>query len=339
MKILCGLTSYVDTVLQITKTLNAMGHNVINFNVDRFVDTDECNWLKRLLHKNGISHWADNFEKKRLARLRKLILEEKPDVVLWINPGYEQYVHEVDSSIPQRIICVDGIKGDRSRYISSFKYAEKVIVFEPGDEMIAREDLPELDVEYFPLGYGIAYENVEARKKEYDVAFVGRIAGDRARLLEKVSKYVCENNLKARFCGPLKTNGINIVRRPILMWRYPHLYKVATDTVLSPDEVADIYSRSKICLNLGTPGHYGLNPRTFDIMMSGTMELMNAKEDYGGLVEVGKHLDVFVDADDCISKIDKYLKDEHLRESITKNGKEHIENRYSVRISLQRILS
>ena len=47
-----------------------------------------------------------------------------------------------------------------------------------------------------------------------------------------------------------------------------------------PETAADIYQRSKICLNIHGNGSTGVNPRTFEILACGAMEMVDVRGDY-----------------------------------------------------------
>ena len=105
-----------------------------------------------------------------------------------------------------------------------------------------------------------------------------------------------------------------------------------------PEEAAELYARSKICLNIHLSAHKGVNPRTFEIMATGSFQLVDEREDYAGLVPE-QDMAVFRSTEELIEKISYYLAHEDERERIAARGHAAVLGRYSMEASLHRILN
>ena len=111
-----------------------------------------------------------------------------------------------------------------------------------------------------------------------------------------------------------------------------------TNGVILPEKAAELYARSKICLNIHLPAHKGVNPRTFEIMATGSFQLIDKREDYAGLVPE-QDMAVFRSTEELIEKISYYLAHEDERERIAAHGHAAVLGRYSMEASLNRILN
>ena len=89
---------------------------------------------------------------------------------------------------------------------------------------------------------------------------------------------------------------------------------------MTASKSATLYSKTKICLNIHDGRHKSPNPRTFEILATGTFELIDERESYGGLLQEGRDLIQFRDVEDLLFKIDYYLLHEDEREAIAASG-------------------
>lgn len=101
---------------------------------------------------------------------------------------------------------------------------------------------------------------------------------------------------------------------------------------------AELYHRSKICLNIHVESNKDLNPRTFEILGAGALELVDTREDFRQLIP-GKDLVVYKDEDDMISKIDHILSHYEDYQPIIESGHKKAMEHYSMHKSLEKILA
>lgn len=89
----------------------------------------------------------------------------------------------------------------------------------------------------------------------------------------------------------------------------------------SEEELAEIFSSSKINLNLNLQGKSSINYRVFEVLASGGFLLTDEREDINEYFEIGKHLETYKDVKDLIDKIDFYLKNSTIAQRIAQLGK------------------
>ena len=106
--------------------------------------------------------------------------------------------------------------------------------------------------------------------------------------------------------------------------KHPHLFPVLTNQELSPEEVAQIYRRSKIVLNINNDVHHSVSPRTFEILATQTFQLMNSGQQSNGTLDFDRDLVQYDDVDDLIRKIDFYLQHDEMRAQIAAHGAESV---------------
>ena len=132
---------------------------------------------------------------------------------------------------------------------------------------------------------------------------------------------------------PLSQDRINLVGR--LKRKYGNNFKVygsgwerGTENLNHrQDREAEIYRGAKIAINFS---HFNLSryssDRLFRILGCGTFCLTHRYKDMNLEFEDGKHLCAFDNINDLCAKIDYYLRNEHERREIAKNGNELCES-------------
>ena len=83
LKILLGIFSRNDNILQIQISLERLGHEVIPVYTDNYRQI--CPYYKKKLDKLGVRFFRKRYEAAWRHRLRALLDEFQPDVVLFIN--------------------------------------------------------------------------------------------------------------------------------------------------------------------------------------------------------------------------------------------------------------
>lgn len=84
-------------------------------------------------------------------------------------------------------------------------------------------------------------------------------------------------------------------------------------------------------------GH-NLNPRTFEILATGSFELVDYHDSYLGLLIPEKDIVDFRGVKDLLGKITYYLANDNQRDAIACTGYEHVQGTLSMKSSLHRIL-
>lgn len=136
----------------------------------------------------------------------------------------------------------------------------------------------------------------EKVEKTYDVVFVGTIRKNR----KKYIKFLENNGITVETFGEHAKHG--------------HVFA---------KEMADIYRRSKIVLNLNTSEKStGFSIRVFEALGTGSLFLSEYCKDLEMLFENKKELVWFSSPQECLELIEKYLKDPESRERIAQCGAE-----------------
>jgi spore maturation protein CgeB len=173
--------------------------------------------------------------------------------------------------------------------------------------------------------------------KDIDILFIGSAYKNRFITLDYVARYAELNNWNLQIYGPLFKEHFwkNIKNKA----KYSHLIKYLHNVVLSSEEAASLYKRSKICLNIHTSHHRGINPRTFEILATNSFELIDERDDYAGIVEPGKDLIPYRSDEELVELIGHYLASSDERVLIARNGFEKVNERWSMETCLNNILS
>lgn len=319
MKIILGIFSGNDKVLGIKESLEKMGHEVMPVYTDDYRMI--CPYYKKKLDKMGFHLFRMKYEEMWKQHLHGLLDEFHPDVVLFIN--FPEYIFDIrdlqDIKKQSKIICwfVDGVS-EKKELIKYYPYFDRICVFEERDVMFLH-DVCNISSLYVPVGYNAAYENCKPEKKEFDIIFIGSPLINRLKILESVAKKAEEEKWKLTIYGPFYDERYPW-KKYFFRVKYPHIVKYLKNTRVMASQVAKLYSKTKICLNIHTPEHKSPNPRTFDILATGSFELIDERKSYGGFLEEDRDLVQFKDIDDLLDKIDYYLRYEAEREKIAENG-------------------
>jgi hypothetical protein len=102
------------------------------------------------------------------------------------------------------------------------------------------------------------------------------------------------------------------------------------NVIIAAPSVAQIYRRSKICLNIHISNHEGINPRTFEILGTRSFELVDHKTHLTSFVEPGRHVISYVSPKDLIKKIGSYLDDSETRERLATQGFQHVAEKFTI---------
>lgn len=278
------------------------------------------NKIKRMLNKNQYDEFysiSGNVFYKYIDR--ELLLEMKA------------------KGIRSKAIYIDTVKRYRENE-QNLDLFDKVFSVEPRDVGYLKSQNIN-NIYYMPVGAADdIYSSEEyTEKKEYDICFVGGYSEYRAELCEKIAKFCINNNIKFVVYGPywkkskiVDSLKINRHEREFAK-QYPYLHKCIVNRTLTGEEVADLYKKSKICLNIHVPIHFGLNARVFEISASPNFQLCDTREDFSKLgFKDGENIVVYKDADDCIDKIKYYLSKDELRKNIAKKANQLVLSKYTM---------
>lgn len=341
MKILLGIYKDYDNVLLISKTLEDMGHEVILVYTDSYHDA--ASYFSRKLDKWGLISGRNRYNKNVKDMLWKGIVEGNPHLALFINPpervlslqeiqGLQQLCHSRGVKL---VTWLAGTAPPHETIIHMMRCFDYTYSFNEAD--VQRFKNANISASYLPIGYQEVYEKVdEELRQDIDICFVGSSRKSRIMLLDAVAKFAHNHKLNMKVYGPYWEKQYPW-KKWVFHYKYPALFKCIENGYFTPAEVASIYKRSKICLNAHGNGAVSLNPRTFQIMATGSFQLVDEVSHYGEVLP-GNHVVVYKDEEDLLNKIDYYLNNNVERMRISTRGMDFVKHNYSINRCLEEIL-
>ena len=119
--------------------------------------------------------------------------------------------------------------------------------------------------------------------------------------------------------------------------KHPILYKYVKNEYLTPEQLAQVYIDSKICLNINIEKHHSFNTRNFDIMVLGRL-LITDEEDLTGIdVIPGDEFVMSNNVENMLESIDKYLGDTNKGLEIAIRGKNKVKKKYCLENTIKKI--
>ena len=335
MNILIVIFSRNNKILQIDQALEGMGFRV------SVVYTDDywyhCSYIKKKMDQLGVGKGRACFEASWKKDFYDKVKSFHPEIIFCVNlPAHILSVSDIENlSHLSRVFCwfVDGIH-DNPEYIPYFSFIEKIAVFELQDVEYLRKHNVENPC-YVPIGYSKAYGMVgDAKSRNIDISFIGSPLRHRLKILERIAEEAGHNGWNMRIYGPFYESRY-FWKKYVLWIKYPNIFRCLRNGYVTTEQAANIYVQSKIALNIHDTRHSSPNPRTFDILAAGTLEISDVRQNYvDGLLPVKAYV-VYENLDDLIEKLHYYLKNELEREKIARYGKEN--NIYSMEYSLRMI--
>lgn len=252
----------------------------------------------------------------QLNKINRMILDAvktfKPDLMFVVN-GEELFPETVKRIAAKTKIAhwaVDGV-GGLKMHLESLGNYHRNYVFEPTDVPLVPGS------RYLSLGADTRRYFPRRAEKIHDVTFVGSPHADRLPLLEKLAK---ESAGKFGFAvfGPFQK---------VDPAAFPHLCSsVRKNGTLSHDEIAEIYSQSRISLN---PHHshskVGVNPRVFEIAACGAFQLCSEQRALADFFPDGE-VPTYRNADDLLEKIAHFLENADERERLAAAARKRTEH-------------
>ncbi len=340
MKILLGIFSRHDEILHITETLQHMGHEVRTIYTDTYRAV--CPYYKRRLDKMGFKSFRLNWERNWLERLNKMAEELSPDRVLFVNLPQEGMSAEDFEIFSKKYntVCwmVDGVWHEQG-IESYFRSFQRIFTFEKQDVKYIKETFG-IDTEYCPVGFNDDYilgGDISTAEKDIDIVFVCNADAYRLKYLDRLSKEAQKRGWKLALYGNFYQMR-HFWKKYTFGAQFPVMVKYVHNGDFSSKEVAELYRRSKICLNIHVENNRDLNPRTFEILGAGSLELVDNREDFRLLIP-GEDLVVYADEDDMIAKIDQILSNYENYQPLIESGHKKVMEHYSMHRSLEKILS
>lgn len=332
---------YMNYTDALCSGLTELGHTVI-FHKHKVSLWDRITFFVYELAK-CIKSGRNEFQNVRVSMLEKHIMQSEFDIFMYFNGKMKfDYINENIANILKKrnihmiVWYMDSIRWCKNSN-RTLGYYDDIFSFEKSDISWCAQ--MGIEVKYLPIGVDTSIycknNDLNVRNsKQYDLCFVGTSTPNRLQILEKIAKYAYENSLKMIVYGRWFNKRhwwLELYSKLSFQKKYPYLYRYIENRSVMPSEASELYLKSKICLNIHTSIHEGLNPRTFEILGNGNFELCDKREDFSsfGLID-GRHLVVYSDARECIEKIDFYLKNEIEREKIGRNGQKFVLEKYTM---------
>ena len=296
----------------------------------------KCTYFQKRLYKLGYRASEKIYDKNLVASLEMKCAEFQPDCILILNGA--QISAAVQKFLAQYKIIVwlwDSVRGEQD-LVTAIDLADEVFCFE-------YEDLKYLAsknkfVRYLPLGVNINTYYPRDIDRDVDISFVGLASKERLFLLNKICECAAEKNWTVKI-GGIFYDKSHFWKKYIFRYKQSHLDKYLDNRIFTPEEVAELYCRSKICVNINTTIHHSLSPRTFEICATKSFQLMNSGQNSHGLMNLETDLATFSGVEDLLKKIEFYLANENLREEIALSGYESVMKNCTMKKSVERLLA
>lgn len=152
----------------------------------------------------------------------------------------------------------DGLKS--CNYLPFMGYFEKVFSYDPVDCRNHES------IKYLPLFFCQEYENVRNSgvEKDIDILFVGTLNSEkRYNFINKIREFSNDNQL-VNYLFIYQRRRVYL--RLLLKGKY---YKNISHISLSMQQVVELFSRSRVVIDLPNPKNQGLTMRTFEVLGSG----------------------------------------------------------------------
>ena len=333
-RVACVVTRRNARVLNLQDEIEQLGAECRLFHLESYTQTHSY-WSKKFMEVWGKRHGKMEryFERQKEEILRE-ILAYHPTKILFINAVLSR--EQLQCFEKQTRIFfwfVDPVYQLPAEETACLQHYPAFVYDIKSRDYLVRQGI---FVTYCPVGYNRSYHMpAESVQKIWDLCFVGSPYKERLHVLEPLAKAAEEHGWKFRVYGPFFERRY-VWKRWVFQIRYPHLFRCLTNGTLTSEEIAAIYHRSKICLNLHGNGSEGVNPRTFEVLASGTMEIIDSRGDYD-ILRPEKDIAIFRDGKDLIQKIAWYLEHEEERQKMAAQGHARIWEIRSMKNCLKRI--
>lgn len=338
MRVLVVWYDYFHYLSGITDALNSIPDvQAEKFVLQYFIK--QAQWDEKLLSKVGVTCFEENYNKRIQNELIERCTIYRPDLILFLNADYRHIINDdffafvKSKKIKTAVWFVDSLrnmKGYDGDYLSKF---DQIYSFDRSDIDYAHRVYKINGVKFLPLGLDIVAYSCHNTDKKYDICFVGAADKKRLEILEIVANYCVQKNKKMIVYGQMwkhRPIWTSIKHKCKFKKQYPNLYRFVVNKYLEANDVATIYSQSKICLNIIREQSNGANPRTFEILGTKSLQLVDYGKDIADLFEHGKHLIMYSDNKDIVSLIEYYLHNDGERESIAWYGYELVKEKYTL---------
>lgn len=346
MKILIVGYDYFHYAQSLVNACQLLGHEATRLQVRNFSEVEKSRWRVRAV-KLGLKHLEKTYKETQEQNFIAFADAFQPDICIVLNgncvgTGFLSAMKQ--RGIQLILFMIDSLQeNDYKKFAGQLPNYDRLFSYESTD----RTAYPEYDIRYLFIGYDetIFYPEIGCRQ-DIDISFIGLLDKGRMAALEKIAEYAARNN-KTFFVHtkPYKERHIvhkikNHFKRKKFRQEYPFLSKFLYDSLVVNNNLADVYRRSKICINIHKDHgcHTDANPRTFEILGCQSLQLVDAGHLNRLTLENGKHLVECTDAEDFCQKVEYYLTHDGARESIAAAGQQTVAGQYRMRDTVSVLL-
>lgn len=325
MKILLIGTDYFQYTDALKGAFNKLGHDVEvcilkdtwSSTLGGKIYTVGWNLYKKIIQKpNELYRQPDFLRVRESEKTLKIYREFQPDVVVvfaayMITPEALRQMEHC-----HKVLWIFDSIYNLSKIYKTLSFYNTIYTFEGTDLGFFEEN--GYSAKFLPLCADETIYKPQSYEKSIDVFFVGSMSNERVEFFRRLYKAIPDINMciYGRYVG--KYDYIGKYKR-----KKNQEEKYFTNRFLSPAEINEYYSKSKICLNIHhNQTKYGGNMRLFETLAAGGFQMVNEndyiKENFmGGVV-------TYKDEQDLIDKIKYYLEHDEERSVISKLGHEKV---------------
>jgi len=330
-KVFAVLSRRHEEILKISAAVKNLNCDCKIFYADIFADCH--NYFQKKLDQILLHKLSVEYLKKISAQVLKEIAEYQPDKILFINsPLPDDTVEKIISDSHKcyfyYVDPVENVENFKSKNISGIGLYD-INSYKKLNAVGVR------NIKFLPLGYNCDYENVPKVEKDIDIFWIGTPNKARLKILSAVAESAKINSWKFQCYSP-SWGWQYFWKKIIFRFKYPALYNCAVNQGLTSKEIAEKYSRSKICLNIHNSNIDSFNPRTYEILSVGSFLLTDERKYYDELVP-GEDLAYYSSAEDVTEKVDYYLQHFEEREKMAKCGMSKIIGKRTVSESIRQL--
>ena len=299
----------------------------------------QASYWQRKLYKLGCISLRENYDWEWESALLTQVEALRPDCVLVLNGAMltERLLERLVRFCPHVVLWLwDGlVRFGGERIAALLPYLSCIAVFEYDDLAKLMEFRGK--TLYLPLGYDeVIYEKAFPPQRDIDITFVGMPSEERVLTMDTVAAYAASRGRRLFVGGEWYDK--RFWKKVRYRRKHSQLYPFIDNRLLSLAEVADIYKRSRICLNIGVSEHRSINPRAFELVASGTLQIMKAGQALHDRLRMGEDLLQYRDVPELLHLLEQFLQDEEARSRIAAHGYDYNKERNSMRAIVEELL-
>ncbi|SDD79184.1 CgeB family protein [Sporomusa acidovorans] len=336
MKVLLLGPNYFNYVSSIARALKKLNVTVVT--IQYYNDVyQECNHLQKKLDQLGVTNWKAARLREWNEHISKTARDFKPDVCIVCNGMIltTQTLQNIKQGNAELVLwLLDGLRRN-AVFENNLKLYDQCFVYDQQDVAYVTQkyDIP---CTHLVSSYDPAIYYPKQNNRDIDICFIGKTTPKRLEILKAVAEYAKAKNRSFVTYGNYWSTR-HYWKKYLFKRRYGPLASFVVNTMISPENLADLYRRSKICLNIHIAEHDGLNPRTFEILGTRSFALVDDKPELSQHFEMGKHLATYCNKNDLLEKIDYYLENTDIREKIMEDGYLYVRDKYDINTTVNRV--